>query len=878
MEISNKYNFKLIEEKIYSYWINGNYFHSEPNNKIPYTIVIPPPNITGILHMGHMLNNTIQDILARIARMKGYNVCWIPGLDHASIATEAKIVSQLKNEGILKSDLGRKKFLDRVWKWAYENSSIILDQLKRLGCSCDWERAKFTMDEKLYQSVIKVFIDLYHKKWIYRGYRMIYWDPEAKTSISEEEIIYKEILGKLYYIKYKINNENNFITIATTRPETIFGDTAVCIHPEDTRFSHLKNKKVIIPIVNRLVPIIQDNYVDINFGTGCLKITPAHDINDYILANKHKLNIINIFHKDATLNKEGLHYQGQDRFDVRKKIIKELKNLGFLVKIENYSHKISLSERTQSIIEPKLSMQWFLNMKEMVTPALESVMNGEIQFHPKKFKNVYKHWLSNIHDWNISRQLWWGHQIPVYYYGNNSEKFIVAENIEKALEIIHKETNNFNLTIKDIRQDLDVLDTWFSSWIWPISVFDGILHPKNPDISYYYPTQDLVTGPDILFFWVSRMIMAGYMLRNEKPFSNVYFTGIVRDKEYKKMSKSLGNSPNALELINKYGADSIRIGLLLSTQAGNDLIFDENLCLQGRNFTNKLWNAFRLIINLKTDENISPSESEQLILIWFQNRFYQVLEEIEKDFLIYKISNGLIKIYKLVWDDFCSLYLEIIKPTSGQAISTSIFNKTIKWFEKLLKILHPYIPFITEKIWQYIKSRSLKEALIISSWPQKKPYNIIILNQFKKALQIITHIRHIRKSHNIPYKKKLSLYIMIENKKIFFKAIIIKLSYIEEFLYVQVKPKTKIFSFYIDSNEYFISINKNIDYSKEIKKLKNDFHYQKEFLMKIRKNLLNKKFISYAPKNIITHEYKKEHDCLKRIKLIKKNLEELLKK
>ncbi|XOD66496.1 MAG: valine--tRNA ligase [Flavobacteriales bacterium Tduv] len=876
MEIPNRYNPKSTEEKRYAYWLEGNYFRSEPNHKKPYTLVIPPPNVTGVLHMGHMLNNTIQDVLVRRARMKGYNACWVPGTDHASIATEAKVVAQLKDEGLSKADLGREDFLNRAWDWTYKHGGIILEQLKKLGCSCDWERTKFTMDEELSQSVTKIFVDLYRRGWIYRGYRMVHWDPEARTTISNEEVIYEECQGKLYYLKYKIEGEDAFVIIATTRPETILGDTAVCVHPEDERYVHLKGKKVIVPVVDRLASIIEDDYVDRDFGMGCLKVTPAHDANDKMLADRHGLDFINIFNEDATLNEQGLHYQGKDRFEVRREIVEELRSLDLLVKVEDHHHKVSLSERTRAVLEPRLSVQWFLVMSEMITPALEAVMGGKIQFYPKKFKNVYHRWMEDICDWNISRQLWWGHRIPVYYYGEGWDDFVVAETSEEALWMAREKTADPDLKEERLRQDSDVLDTWFSSWIWPISVFDGIRHPDNSEISYYYPTQDLVTGPDILFFWVSRMIMAGSAFRNENPFSNVYFTGIVRDKQRRKMSKSLGNSPDPVELMNKYGADGVRVGLLLSTQAGNDLLFDEDLCLQGRNFANKIWNAFRLIMSWEGDECISPSESEQVALIWFQHRFHQALTQIEENFFAYRISDALMGIYKLVWDDFCAWYLEMIKPASGVVLSTSVLSETVRCFENLLKLLHPYMPFITEEIWQYIRPRSSGEALIISICPEKKSYDEVILGQFDRAAQIVTQVRAMRKSQNIPYKKELSLYALMERRETFFDPVILKLAYLSDLIYVESKPKEDAFSFLLGTDEYFIPMDQNVNLPAEIKKLKADLDYQKGFLSIVRKKLSNDRFMSYAPEHIVTGERKKESYALHRIRLIEEQLERLI--
>ncbi|XCI75657.1 MAG: valine--tRNA ligase [Flavobacteriales bacterium] len=875
MEIPTRYNPKSTEEKRYTYWLEGHYFYSAPNDKEPYTLVIPPPNVTGVLHMGHMLNNTIQDVLIRRARMKGYNACWVPGTDHASIATEAKIVAQLKKEGLSKSDLSREAFLDRAWSWAHKHGGIILEQLKKLGCSCDWDRTKFTMDEELSQAVTKVFVDLYYRGLIYKGHRMVHWDPEAKTTVSDEEVVYEERQGKLYHLKYKVENEDIFITIATTRPETILGDTAVCVHPKDERYAHLKGKKVIVPVVDRVVPIIEDDYVDRTFGTGCLKVTPAHDANDKALADRHGLGFIDIFYDDATINEKGLHYQGKDRFEVRQEIVKELQQLGVLVKVEDYDHKVGVSERTKTVIEPRLSVQWFLKMREIVVPALEAVMDGTIQFYPDKFKNIYRYWMGDVRDWNISRQLWWGHRIPVYYYGEGWEDFVVAETTEEALQIAREKTTNHDLTLGQFRQDPDVLDTWFSSWIWPISVFDGIRHPDNREVSYYYPTQDLVTGPDILFFWVARMIMSGYAFRKKRPFTNVYFTGIVRDKQRRKMSKSLGNSPDPIDLINKYGADGVRVGLLLSTHAGNDLLFDEHLCLQGRNFANKIWNAFRLIMSWKSDKYIETSELNQVALEWFQHRFHQALTRVEKAFLTYRISDALMEIYKLLWDDFCAWYLEIIKPDFGEILPLSVLSKTVGWFENILKLLHPYMPFITEETWQYLKPRSVGEALIITPWPETKSYDAMILDQFEKATQVIGQVRAMRKSQNIPHKELLTLNVLTKSQQALFDPMILKLAHLSELIYVEEEPKEATFSFLLGTDEYFIPMGQNVDLPTEIEKLQKELNYQQGFLSIARKKLSNDRFVSSAPSNVVISERKKESDTLQRIQLLEAQLEHL---
>ena len=727
MQISEKYNPQETEQKWYNYWLENKYFHSEPNEKPPYTVVIPPPNVTGILHMGHMLNNTIQDVLVRRARMQGFNACWVPGTDHPSIATEAKVVAKLKSEGINKSDITREEFLKHAWEWTDKYGGTILEQLKKLGCSCDWDRTRFTLEDKMSQQVIKSFVDLYNKGLIYRGYRMVNWDPEAKTNISDEEVIFKEQNGKLYFLKYKIEGTEEFLSVATTRPETIFGDTAVCINPNDERYAHLKGKNVIVPIVNRVIPIIEDEYVDIEFGTGALKITPAHDVNDYEIGQKHNLQMIDSLDDDGNLNDHGLHYAGKDRFDVRKQIAKELEENDLLLKAEDYVNKVGTSERTGAVIEPKVSVQWFLKMSDIAKPALDVVMDDEVKFYPEKFKNTYKHWMDNIRDWNISRQLWWGQQIPAFYYGDGENDFVVAENIEEALILAKQKTNNQQLTTDNLKQDDDALDTWFSSWLWPMSVFDGLLDPDNKDINYYYPTSDLVTGPDIIFFWVARMIMAGLEFKGEVPFKNVYFTGIVRDKQRRKMSKQLGNSPDPLDLISQYGADGVRVGSLLSSAAGNDLLFDEDLMVQGRNFMTKIWNAFRLTQNwTKEDKPLIASDIQAIE--WFENQLNKSIAEINDQFDKFRISDALHLIQKLVKDDFCGWYLEAIKPNYGEGISKEVYNQTIVFFEELMKLLHPFMPFLSEELWQLISERKPEEALVIAQQKKAEKFNEDIIN------------------------------------------------------------------------------------------------------------------------------------------------------
>jgi len=777
MQISEKYNPQETEQKWYNYWLENNYFHSTPDNRPPYTIVIPPPNVTGILHMGHMLNNTIQDVLVRRARMQGFNALWVPGTDHASIATEAKVVAKLKSEGINKSDITRDEFLVHAWDWTHKYGGTILEQLKKLGCSCDWERTRFTMEPKLSAQVIKSFVDLYNKGLIYRGYRMVNWDPEAKTNISDEEVIYKELNGKLWYLKYKIEGSEEFISVATTRPETIFGDVAVCVNPNDEKYAHLKGKNVIVPIVNRVIPIIEDEYVDMEFGTGALKITPAHDINDYEIGQKHNLPMIDALDDDGKLNEHGLHYNGKDRFEVRKLIAKELEENNLLVKAEDYVNKVGTSERTGAVIEPKISQQWFLKMSEIAKPALDVVMNDEVKFHPEKFKNTYRHWMENIRDWNISRQLWWGQQIPAYYYGEGSEDYVVAENIEEALVLAKEKTNNQQLTTDNLKQDEDALDTWFSSWLWPMSVFDGMLDENNEDIKYYYPTSDLVTGPDIIFFWVARMIMAGLEFKGEVPFKNVYFTGIVRDKQRRKMSKSLGNSPDPIELIEKYGADGVRVGILLSSAAGNDLLFDEDLMLQGRNFATKIWNAFRLIQGWKKEDK-PANEADLQTIEWFGNQMNKTIAEINDQFSKFRISDALHLIYKLIWDDFCAWYLEAIKPNYGEGISQEVYDKTIVYFEELMRLLHPFMPFLTEELYQAISERSAEEALVIAQQKKAESFSEENIRAFETAKELISGVRNYRQSKGISPREAVELFtnaVAFENE-----AVVKKLANISE--------------------------------------------------------------------------------------------------
>jgi valyl-tRNA synthetase len=875
MSLATKYSPKEIENKWYAYWMKNNYFHSTPNEKEPYTIVIPPPNVTGVLHMGHMLNNTIQDVLVRRARLKGFNACWVPGTDHASIATEAKVVAKLKEQGIQKSDLTREEFLKHAWEWTDEHGGIILEQLKKLGASCDWGRTKFTMDADLSESVIKVFIDLYKKGLIYRGYRMVNWDPSAKTTLSDEEVIYEEKVGNLYYLKYKIEGSSDFLTIATTRPETIFGDTAICINPNDPRFSHLKGKNAIVPIANRVIPIIEDEYVDIEFGTGCLKVTPAHDPNDKILGEKHQLEVVDIFNDDASLNSFGLHYEGKDRFVVRKEITKELENLGSLAKIESYIHKVGTSERTKEVIEPKISAQWFLKMDTIVKPALKAVLEDEeIHFFPKHYNSTYRHWLENIRDWNISRQLWWGHRIPAYFYGDGVNDFVIASTMEEAVKLA-SDILEKKLTSADITQDPDALDTWFSSWLWPISVFDGIRYPENEEINYYYPTNDLVTGPDIIFFWVARMIFAGYEFRNEKPFTNVYFTGIVRDKQGRKMSKSLGNSPDPIELIEKFGADGVRVGMLLCSAAGNDLLFDEELVAQGRNFSNKIWNSFRLIKGWEVSDNIEQPKAAKVAIEWYNSKFQQALGELEKSFEQYRISEALMITYKLIWDDFSSWFLEMVKPEYQQPIDVKTYNSVVGFLEDNLKILHPFMPFLSEEIWQEITERTPEEALIIAEYPKFTAVNEDLINDFKFASEVISGIRTIRKDRNIAFKYTIDLLVINnENASNYFDAVIEKIGNIASLTYVSDKVEGAL-SYRVKSNEYFIPMEAEINVEAEKAKLLEELKYTEGFLQSVQKKLGNERFVSSAPEQVIANERNKEADALAKIEMIKASLKSL---
>ena len=871
MEIPKTYEPGKAEEKWYSYWMEKGYFHSEPDEREAYTVVIPPPNVTGVLHMGHMLNNTIQDVLVRRARMLGKNACWVPGTDHASIATEAKVVNKLRTEGIKKSDLTRDEFMKHAWEWKEKHGGIILDQLKKLGASCDWERTHFTMDAEYSESVIDVFIDLYKKGKVYRGVRMINWDPEAKTALSDEEVLYKEVNSKLFNIRYKIaGTEDEWLTIATTRPETILGDSAICVNPNDARFLKLHGNFAIVPIVNRTIPIILDDYVDMEFGTGCLKVTPAHDLNDYELGKKHGLESINILNDDATLNENGLHYAGKDRFDVRKQISKELDEAGYLVKVEDHINKVGFSERTDAVIEPRLSPQWFVDMKELAQPALDNVMNGTIKFYPDNMKNTYRHWMENIKDWCISRQLWWGHRIPAWYFGSGENDFVVAKSEADAM-ILASEKSGRKITAADLKQDEDVLDTWFSSWLWPISVFNGLTKPRNEEIKYYYPTNDLVTAPEIMFFWVARMIIAGYEYMDEIPFKNVYYTGIVRDKLGRKMSKSLGNSPDPIELINKYGADGVRVGMLVSSPAGNDLPFDSSQCEQGRNFTNKMWNAFRLINSWEV-KDMEQSVSNKKSIEWFENKFNQSLANINEQYDKFRISDALMATYKLVWDDFCSWYLELIKPGYEQPIDRVTKEKTIEIFENILKVVHPFTPFIAEDLWHLINPRKDGEDIIIAKWPELGNVNSAVLNDFKVAADIIGHIRNVRKENNIANKIKIDLRIaknaVIPNS---LDSLIIKMGNLQSLEYTAEKLGNA-YSFIVKNVEFFIPFGDNVDIEGEKVKITEELEYTKGFLNSVRKKLGNTNFVSNAPEDVVASEKKKQADAEEKIKLLEEKL------
>ncbi|MBI9066370.1 MAG: valine--tRNA ligase [Salinivirgaceae bacterium] len=874
-EIATTYNPASAEDKWYKYWMDNGFFKSTPDEREPYCIVIPPPNVTGVLHMGHMLNNSIQDILVRRARMQGKNACWVPGTDHASIATEAKVVAKLKAEGIDKSQLTRDEFMKHAWEWKEKHGGIILEQLKKLGASCDWDRTSFTMDEGYYESVIDTFIDLFNKGLIYRGVRMVNWDPDAQTAVSDEEVMHTEENSKLYYLRYKIEGEEEFVTIATTRPETILGDTAVCINPNDDRFKHLKGKRVLVPLINRSIPIIEDDYVDMEFGTGCLKITPAHDLNDYEIGNRHGLESIDIFNDNGTLNEAAQLFVGVDRFEARKQILPELEKAGNIVKIEDYKNKVGRSERTSAVIEPKLSMQWFLKMEDLSKPALEVVMNDEVQFHPAKFKNTYKHWMENIQDWCISRQLWWGQRIPAYYIGSTND-FVVAKTIEEALELAKTKSGNANLTTADLHQEDDVMDTWFSSWLWPIAVFDGIANPDNEEINYYYPTNDLVTAPEIMFFWVARMIIAGKEYRKDIPFKNVYYTGIVRDQQRRKMSKSLGNSPDPLMLIDKYGADGVRVGMLLCSPAGGDLLFDEALTEQGRNFSNKIWNAFRLVKNWEVDASIDQPASAKVGVEWMNAKLDQSIETLNDHFDKFRLSDALMTVYRLFWDDFSSWYLEIVKPAYQQPCDKTTYDASIEIFEKLLKLLHPFMPFITEEIWHLIDAREESDCIMLAQWPEVGKYNMPLLTQFEDTQAVISEIRTVRKVRNISYKDMLALHVKqgVDGFNAAFNSVIIKMGGLSAIDIVDEKMDNAA-AFMVKTSEFFIPLDGNIDVEAEMEKLSKELAHHKGFLKGVMGKLSNEKFVNSAPEKVVAIERKKQADAEAKIKAIEEQMASL---
>ena len=874
MEIPAKYDPRSTEDKWYSYWMENGYFKSTLDERDPYTVVIPPPNVTGVLHMGHMLNNTIQDVLVRRARMKGLNACWVPGTDHASIATEAKVVRKLREEGVKKSDLSRDEFMEHAWDWTHKHGGIILEQLKELGASCDWDRTRFTMDEGYYEGVIDTFINFYNEGLIYRGVRMVNWDTVALTALSDEEVIYKEENGYLYHVRYKIvSTEDEWITVATTRPETILGDTAICVHPDDPRYFHLKGKKAIIPICNREVPIIQDDYIDIEFGTGCLKVTPAHDINDYELGIKHDLEIIDTINANGTMSEHAGPYEGLDRFEVRKQLPKDLEKLGNLVKIEDYTNKVGRSERTDAVIEPRLSLQWFMSMEKLAKPALDHVMDDTIQFHPAKFKNSYRNWMENIKDWCVSRQLWWGHRIPAFYYGDGEDDFVVAKTIEEAVEKACAKSGQ-SLTSEDLKQDEDVMDTWFSSWIWPIQVFDG-LH-KEDEVQYYYPTNDLVTAPEIMFFWVARMIMSGYHYRELPPFKNVYFTGIVRDDKGRKMSKSLGNSPDPIELMEKYGADGVRVGMLLTSPAGNDLPFDEKLCETGRNFSNKIWNAFRLINGWEVSSDKEQLASSKLAVEWLECRVNTAINDLESQYGEFRLSEALMTTYRLVWEEFCSWYLELIKPPYGEPIDATTKAQTIAHFEKLLKILHPFMPFLTEEVWHWIgENDSPEDALVVASWPSPGEINKDLLSDFETLKEIVGGIRNVRKNNNIPNKEKLNLKVQGgENYQPHLEPAISHLTNLESVEHVNDKVDGA-FGFMVGRHRFYIPFSQGFDPETEKVKIQKDLDYQLGFLNSVRRKLLNEKFVGGAPETVVANERKKEADAVAKIAILEEKLADL---
>jgi valyl-tRNA synthetase len=872
-EIPSKYEPGKTEGKWYDYWMKNGFFRSTPDKRKPYTIVIPPPNVTGVLHMGHMLNNTIQDVLIRRARMLGLNACWVPGTDHASIATEAKVVAKLKSEGIEKLNISRDQFLEHAWGWTEKHGGIILEQLKRLGASCDWDRTLFTMDEKRYESVIKVFVDLYNKGLIYRGVRMVNWDPEARTAVSDEEVNYTEEKSKLYYVKYRVVGSEDYVMVATTRPETILGDTAVCANPADKRYRHLKGKKVIVPMAEREVPFIFDSYVDMEFGTGCLKITPAHDINDYEIGLRHKLPSIDVFKDDGTISSRAGKFEGVDRFKARELAEAELRKSGNLAKVENYVNKLGRSERTNAVIEPKLSVQWFLKMKDISKPALDAVINSEIHLHPSKFKNLYRHWMENVRDWCISRQLWWGHRIPAWYYDDN--EFVVAEDIKRALVLARKKSGKKSLTEAALRQDEDVLDTWFSSWLWPITSFDGINSPGNSDMKYYYPTSDLITAPEILFFWVARMIIAGYEFAGDKPFENVYLTGLVRDQQRRKMSKSLGNSPEPLDLIEKYGADGVRVGMLLCSPAGNDLLYDDSLPEQGRNFANKIWNAFRLVKGWKVSSGAEQPPSSALAIDWMEEVLKKSLHDIDSDFRKFRLSEALMKVYKLFWDEFSAWYLEIVKPEYQHPVDKKTYIATIGIFEKLMHVIHPFMPFITEEIWQLLAERKWGESLMISLMPEHRKFNRHLVEKFEHSKEVISSIRTVRKEKNLPLKDKVELIIRAGGEyDSHFLPVISKLANISGVTFTEGKPEGAA-SFLVRTVEYSIPLGSLLDVKSEMKKAREELEYTKGFLASVMRKLENERFVGNAPAAVIETELKKRADAEARIKSLEERIKEL---
>jgi valyl-tRNA synthetase len=877
MSIPSKYNPASVEDKWYSYWTEHGFFRSTPDDREPYCIVIPPPNVTGVLHMGHMLNNTLQDVLIRRARMQGKNALWVPGTDHASIATEARVVNKLAEEGIKKTDLSREEFLEHAWDWTHKHGGIILEQLKKLGASCDWDRTCFTMDEVLSESVIQVFVDLFNKGLIYRGVRMVNWDPQALTAVSDEEVNHKEVQSKLYFVRYRVEGEEDFVTIATTRPETILGDTAVCVHPEDERFTKFHGKKVLVPLVNRPVPIIVDEYVDREFGTGALKITPAHDINDYELGIRHNLESIDIFNDDGTLSEAARILVGEDRFKARELIVQELEQAGNLVKTEDYINKVGYSERTDAVIEPKLSLQWFLKMKELGAPALENVMNNNIQLQPSKFKNTYRHWMENVKDWCISRQLWWGHRIPAWFYGEGHYDFVVAGTEVQALKLAQEKTGNDALKAEELRQDEDVLDTWFSSWLWPISVFDGIRYPDNEDINYYYPTNDLVTAPEILFFWVARMIIAGYEYRNEKPFDTVYLTGIVRDSKRRKMSKSLGNSPDPIELMKKYSADGVRVGMLFCSPAGNDLLFEEGLTEQGRNFSNKIWNAFRLIKGWKVDADLEQPAHSAEAVEWFEAQMNRAFIKIEDQFKKYRVSDALMIVYKLFWDEFSSWYLETIKPAYEKPIDAVTYERTIGFIDQLLHMLHPFMPFITEEIWQLISERKTGESLMVSTMPSPDGFNKELVKHFKALKEVITTIRSIRKEKNIAPKETLKLMVRTSSGAVYhshLEPVIMKLANLSGVEVISGEPEGAV-SFIVKNVEYFVPVGDRVNTEEEIAKLEEELKYTRGFLNSVQKKMSNERFVKNAPPAVVEKEKQKMTDAGGKIGVLEAQIQKL---